>query len=154
MNIADLPCRSCGQTGLEPVISMGKTPLADALLLKEQLGEPEYVVALDWVYCPNCSLMQITESVDPEILFCRDYPYFSSVSKSLVQHFRESAEELIEKRGLTSDSMVVEAASNDGYMLKNFVEREIRVLGIDPAEGPAEAAQDLSLIHISEPTRH
>jgi hypothetical protein len=142
MDIADLPCRSCGQSGLEPVLSMGSTPLADALLTEEQLGTPEYFFPLDWVYCPNCSLVQLTVSVDPEILFCRDYPYFSSVSKSLVQHFRESALEVIEARKLDANSMVFEAASNDGYLLKSFVERGIPVLGVDPAEGPARAAQE------------
>jgi hypothetical protein len=80
--------------------------------------------------------------VSPEILFCRDYPYFSSVSKALLQHFGKSAEELIESRKLNSNSLVVEAASNDGYMLRNFMERGIPVLGIDPAEGPARAAQE------------
>ena len=145
MNKSELTCRSCGHTDLEPILSLGRTPLADALLTEAQLGLPELIVPLDWVFCPNCSLVQITESVSPEILFRRDYPYFSSVSKTLLQHFRESAEELIEARNLNSDSLVVEAASNDGYMLKNFVERGIPVLGIDPAEGPAQAAQQAGI---------
>jgi SAM-dependent methyltransferase len=85
--------------------------------------------------------VQITESVPPEILFCRDYPYFSSVSKSLLEHFGNSARSLIESRKLNANSLVIEAASNDGYMLKNFVEKGIPVLGIDPASGPVEAAQ-------------
>ena len=142
-------CRACGCPDLEPVLSMGETPLADALLTGSQLESPEYIVPLTWVFCPNCALTQITETVEPEILFGRDYPYFSSVSKSLVRHFGDSAEELIELRGLTPDDMVIEAASNDGYMLRNFVERGIPVLGIDPAEGPARAAQEAGI-----PTRH
>jgi SAM-dependent methyltransferase len=142
MDISSLPCRSCGQVGLEPVLSLGSTPLADALLTEDQLSLPELIVPLDWVYCPNCSLVQITESVDPEILFQRDYPYFSSVSKSLVKHFRESAEDIMQMLDLSPESMVVEAASNDGYMLRNFVEKGIPVLGIDPAQGPARAAQE------------
>ncbi len=141
MDNSKLACRSCGRTDLEPILSLGRTPLADALLTEEQLGSPELFVPLDWVFCSNCCLVQITESVSPETLFCRDYPYYSSVSKTLLQHFRESAEELIEWRKLNSDSMVVEAASNDGYMLRNFAERRIPVLGIDPAEGPARVAQ-------------
>ena len=140
-----LTCRSCGRAELEPILSLGRTPLADALLTEEQLGEPEWIVPLEWVLCPHCALVQITESVSPEILFRRDYPYYSSVSKSLVQHFRESAEELVESRGLGSDSLVVEAASNDGYMLRNFVGRGIPVLGIDPAEGPAGVAQEAGI---------
>lgn len=138
---ASVTCRSCGQTGLEPVLSLGVTPLADALLTREQLDQPEITAPLDLAFCPHCALVQITVSVDPEILFGRDYPYFSSVSKALLAHFRESALRLIEARGLGPESLVVEAASNDGYMLRNFVERGIPVLGIDPARPPAQAAQ-------------
>jgi len=145
MDTSELNCRSCGYGGLEPILSLGQTPLADALLTEEQLGLPERIVPLEWAFCPNCSLVQITEAVSPEILFGRDYPYFSSVSKTLLQHFRASAEELIESRKLNADSLVIEAASNDGYMLRNFVERGIPVLGIDPAEGPARVAQEAGI---------
>jgi SAM-dependent methyltransferase len=145
MDNPDMPCRSCGHTDLGPVLSLGQTPLADALLTEAQLGSEELIVPLDWVFCPNCALVQITESVSPAILFGKDYPYFSSVSKSLLRHFRESAEALIESRGLNGDSRVIEAASNDGYMLRNFKERGIPVLGIDPAEGPARAAQEIGV---------
>jgi hypothetical protein len=145
MSNSKLTCRSCGHTDLEPILSLGRTPLADALLTEEQLGLPELIVPLDWVFCSHCSLVQITEAVPSEILFCRDYPYFSSVSKTLLQHFRQSAEELIESRKLNSDSLVIEAASNDGYMLRNFVERDIPVLGIDPAEGPVQVAQQAGI---------
>lgn len=141
MDIATLPCRACGQTGLEPVLSLGVTPLADALLTPEQLQQPEITAPLDLAFCPHCALVQITVSVDPEILFGRDYPYFSSVSKALLAHFRASAEHLLETRPLGPHSLVVEAASNDGYMLRNFMERGIPVLGIDPAKPPAQAAQ-------------
>ncbi len=145
MNNSKLICRSCGHTDLELILSLGRTPLADALLIEEQLRLPELIVPLDWVFCSHCSLVQITESVSPEILFGRDYPYYSSVSKALLQHFGESARELIESRKLNSDSLVIEAASNDGYMLRNFVERGISVLGIDPAKGPAQAAQQADI---------
>lgn len=142
MSEPGLICRSCGQPGLKPVLSMGRTPLSDALLTEDQLESPELIVPLDWVFCPECSLVQITEAVSPDILFGGDYPYFSSVSKSLLEHFRESAEELIESRKLDSDSLVIEAASNDGYMLRNFTARGIQALGIDPAKDPARAAQE------------
>ncbi|OKH23038.1 methyltransferase [Hydrococcus rivularis NIES-593] len=136
-----LTCRSCGNSDLDLIISFGYTPLADGLLTKDQLDKPEYTAPLDLAFCPDCGLVQITEIVPPEILFCRDYPYFSSVSPSLLKHFGDSAKAIIESRQLNSNSLVVEAASNDGYMLKNFFERGIPVLGIDPASGPAEAAQ-------------
>ncbi len=136
-----LTCRACGDTNLEPILSLGSTPLADRLLTVEQLREPELIVPLDLVFCTNCTLVQITETVLPEILFAEDYPYFSSVSKTLLDHSRGNAEELIQSRKLDVNSLVIEPASNDGYMLKNFVARGIPVLGIDPAKAPAQAAQ-------------
>lgn len=133
-------CRACGSEQVEPILSFGKTPLADALLTGEQLTADEISAPLDVVFCTQCSLVQITATVPPEILFCRDYPYFSSVSKALLQHFAASAEEIMESRKLSEGSLVVEAASNDGYMLLNFVRKGIPVLGIDPAEGPVQSA--------------
>ncbi len=140
MNDHKSSCLSCGNSDLNEIISFGYTPLADNLLTKEQLDLPEYTAPLDLVFCPECSLVQITEIVPPEILFCQDYPYFSSVSASLLKHFGDSAKNLIKTRNLDSSSLVIEAASNDGYMLQNFVEQGIPVLGIDPASGPVDAA--------------
>jgi SAM-dependent methyltransferase len=100
------------------------------------------VAPLDVVLCEDCSLVQITETVSPEVLFCQNYPYFSSVSKMLMKHFGDSAQHILESRGLGPDSLVVEAASNDGYMLKHFVAAGVPVLGIDPADGPAKKAQE------------
>ncbi len=138
-------CRLCEQDGLQPVLSLGPTPLADALLNEEQLKLPETVYPLEVVFCPGCSLMQIRETVPPEVLFCQDYPYYSSFSDALLRHSRENAMSLIESRRLDSRSLVVELASNDGYLLRNFVERGIPVLGIDPAAGPARAAQEAGI---------
>ncbi len=134
-------CRSCGNPNLEPILSFGTTPLADALFTKEQLKRPELKVPLTLVFCPNCGLAQIKETVDPRILFCRDYPYFSSTSKEYLRHSRENAKKLITARKLNSNSLVVEPASNDGYMLKQFLEHGIPVLGIDPAKEPVQAAR-------------
>ena len=141
MHDPNVTCRSCGNPNLDLILDFGYTPLADGLLTGEQLDKPEYTAPLDLAFCPDCSLVQITETVPPEILFCQDYPYFSSVSPSLLKHFGDSAKTIIESRQLNSNSLVIEAASNDGYMLKNFVERGIPVFGIDPASGPAETAQ-------------
>ena len=141
MKESKLTCYSCGQTDLEPILSFGAIPLADLLLTEEQLKEPGLTFPLDLVFCPNCTLAQITEAVSPEILYGEDYPSFSSVSNTLLQHFQESAKELISSRKLKSNGLVVEAASNDGYMLRNFVESGIPVLGIDPAKGPAKTAE-------------
>jgi len=145
MNDLNTTCRSCGSIKLSPVLSLGTTPLADALLTKEQLGQPEMTAPLDVVFCASCTLVQITQTISPEILFCQDYPYYSSVSPKLLKHFAQSAKALIASRDLNSKSLVVEAASNDGYMLKNFSERNIPVLGIDPAEGPARVAKEAGI---------
>jgi SAM-dependent methyltransferase len=134
-------CRSCGNADLKPIISFGKTPIADALLKKEQLEQPELLVPLTLVFCPNCSLVQIVETVDPEVLFCRNYPYFSSTSRAYLAHSKKNAEELIKSRKLNSKSLVIEPACNDGYMLKNFLEQGISVLGVDPAEAPLRNAE-------------
>jgi hypothetical protein len=83
--------------------------------------------------------------VPPEVLFCDEYPYFSSFSNALLEHSRANVLDVIERRGLTRGSFVVELASNDGYLLKNYVERGIPVLGIDPADGPAQAAQRIGV---------
>jgi len=135
-------CRSCGRKDLQLILSFGRTALADRLVTHDQLREPEITAPLDLVFCPSCSLVQITVSVAPEILFGPEYPYFSSVSPSLLKHFRESAEHLIERRKMDNTHLVVEAASNDGYMLQNFHQRGIQVLGIDPAQAPARKAQE------------
>ncbi len=134
-------CRSCGSRHLKPVLDLGVTPLADRLLRADQLEEQEPMVPLHVVFCEECTLMQIQETVDPRVLFYAEYPYFSSVSPALVQHFRQSALALLMERQLNEESLVIEAASNDGYMLKNFKAAGVQVLGIDPALAPAEAAE-------------
>ena len=138
-------CRSCGCKELDLIISLGQTPLADRLVTKDQLKESELTAPLDLVFCPQCTLVQITATVSPEVLFGEEYPYFSSVSQTLLAHSRANALDLIEKRSLGPASLVIELASNDGYMLRNFVEHHIPVLGIDPAKGPAKAAQDAGI---------
>lgn len=134
-------CRSCGDAGLAPVLFLGKTPLADRLLTEPMLSESEPMFPLTLHFCATCGLVQIAECVEPEQLYCEDYPYYSSFSDALLRHSRDNVEELIERRRLGHNSLAVELASNDGYLLKNFIEHGIPVLGIDPAEGPAKAAE-------------
>jgi len=138
-------CRSCQRPDLEIFLDLGHSPLADRLLSKEQLTEPELSFPLDVAFCHNCTLVQILETVPPEVLFCNDYPYYSSVSSSLLQHSRNNVLDLIRTRNLNSSSFVVELASNDGYLLKNYVEKRVPCLGVDPAEGPAQAAEEVGV---------
>src|SRR5262245_5236759 len=93
-NLAGLRCRSCDASGLQPVLSLGRTPLANSLLTREQLTQPEPTFPLEVVFCPRCSLVQLTESVPPESLF-REYVYFSSYSDTMLKHARDLAERLI-----------------------------------------------------------
>jgi len=134
-------CRSCNSNKFVSILPFGETPIADKLLKENQLSLPEYRAPLTLVLCLECGLTQILETVSPDVLFGGDYPYYSSVSPALMKHFSESARDLIKDRKLGATSLVVEAASNDGYMLDVFLKSSIPVLGIDPASGPAEVAK-------------
>ncbi len=138
-------CRSCGATGLEPVLDLGLMPLSDGLVGDDQLHVEDTRYPLEVAFCPNCTLVQILHTVEPEVLFCQDYPYYSSVIDTLMEHSRLNALELIDRHQLGSDSLVMEIASNDGYMLRNFAHRGIKVLGIDPAQGPVNEAIDVGV---------
>lgn len=142
-------CRSCGQTDLQLILSLGRTPLANALLTKDQLNEPEENFPLDLVFCPTCALVQITATVPPEKLFC-EYLYLSSFSDTVLENARSIAERLIVHNKLGRDSKVVEIASNDGYLLQNYHDRSIPVLGIEPARNIARIAEDRGIRTISE----
>jgi SAM-dependent methyltransferase len=137
----DMRCRSCGAGGLELVLSLGRTPLANSLLTAEQLAQPQETYPLDLVFCPGCTLVQITETVPPEKLF-REYLYFSSFSDTMLAHAKTLAERVISARALNDQSLVVEIASNDGYLLQFYKRMGIPVLGIEPALNIARVAQD------------
>lgn len=134
-------CRICSATRLEPILSIGQTPLANSLLTAADLRHSEPVYPLDVVFCPECSLIQITATVPPEKIF-REYLYFSSFSETMLSHSREIVERLIKERSLGKNSLAVEIASNDGYLLQYFVNAGIPVLGIEPACNVAKVAQE------------
>jgi SAM-dependent methyltransferase len=133
-------CRSCGSARLDVVLDLGMSPLADRLLTKADLDKQEPRYPLQLVVCGDCSLAQINYTVAPEELFQNDYPYFSSVSDALQRHTAANVREIIASRKLGPQNLVIEVASNDGYLLKHYKEAGIRVFGIDPAEPPALAA--------------
>lgn len=131
-------CRSCGREPLETVLDLGTVPLANALLETPDQRDPVFPLTL--AFCPACSLVQIRQTIEPELLF-GEYPYFSSFSETMLAHARAEAAMLTDRLGLCESSLVVEVASNDGYLLKNFVAAGIPVLGIEPAANIAAAAE-------------
>ena len=133
-------CRSCGNQMLKAVLSLGTTPLANSLLRPEQLAAPEPRYPLDLVFCPCCTLVQITETVPPEQLF-GEYLYFSSFSDTVLTNARQISERLAAQLGLNGESLAAEIASNDGYLLQNYQRLGIPVLGIEPARNIAQVAQ-------------
>ena len=136
-----LKCRSCGRPDLDLVLSLGRMPLANALVTAEQLDQPELTYPLELAFCPACTLVQITETVPPEELF-RDYIYFSSFSDTMLRHAEAIVERVLESRRLGPDSLAVEIASNDGYLLQYYKQAGIPVLGIEPAINIARVAEE------------
>ncbi|WP_417790204.1 class I SAM-dependent methyltransferase [Terasakiella pusilla] len=133
-------CRACGSPLQAPFLDLGVVPLANNILRRDQLKcqEPKYALAT--TYCSNCSLVQLTENVSPKDMF-EHYVYRSSYSDTMLSHVRKLASELVVRERLNDKSLVVEVASNDGYLLKNYIEHGVPVLGIDPAANIAEIAE-------------
>jgi SAM-dependent methyltransferase len=134
-------CRSCGGKALEVFLSLGDMPLSDGFLAMQDLERAEPRYPLDVAFCPSCALVQILETVPPEQLFAADYPYFSSFTDALLEHSAANVAARLAERRLDESSLVIELASNDGYLLQYYQARGIPVLGIDPAPGPVAAAR-------------
>ncbi len=145
----DVSCRACGATELRLIMSLGRTPLANGLLRREALDDPEPRYPLDVAFCSACALVQITETVPPEDLF-RDYVYFSSFSTTALENAESIVRRMTAARGLAEDSLAVEIASNDGYLLQFYRDRGVRVLGIEPARNIAALAESRGVRTISE----
>lgn len=117
------------------------SPLSDGFLPAERLDAPETFYPLHLRICDRCLLLQLPAYVSPEEIFS-EYAYFSSYSESFVSHARAYTQDIVSRLALTGDSLVVEAGSNDGYLLQHFVEKGIPVLGVEPAGNVAQAALD------------
>jgi SAM-dependent methyltransferase len=131
-------CRSCGSSKLVPFLDLGDMPVINNLPQSLEAKEPKY--QLGTAFCPACNLVQLTTEVDENEIFNEDYPYFSSFAESLLVHSKKHVDGLLEWRKLSDKSLVVELASNDGYLLQYFQQAGVPVLGIDPSPGPAKAA--------------
>lgn len=131
-------CLGCGHPLPEPFLDLGEMPLANAYLKPGTVFEPTHTLAV--ACCPDCHLVQLTELVSPEELFC-EYLYFSSFSDVFLKHAEGMADHLIDRFNLGDDSFVLEIASNDGYLLQYFMNADVPVLGVEPAANIAEVAE-------------
>ena len=133
------PCRFCGAVLTRTFADLGMTPLCESFVPADQVNAMEPFYPLHTWVCDQCFLVQLQEYVSREEIFT-EYAYFSAYSDAWLAHARRYVETMIAERGLGPDSLVVELASNDGYLLQFFVQADIPVLGIEPAANVAKVA--------------
>jgi SAM-dependent methyltransferase len=147
---AGLPsCRFCAAPLRNTFVNLGMSPLCESYVPPERLGAMEPFYPLHARVCDHCLLVQLEEFVAPEEIFT-EYAYFSSYSDSWVAHARDYVDAAVERFGLNADSLVVELASNDGYLLQHVVARGIPALGVEPAANVAEAARERGIDTVVE----
>jgi SAM-dependent methyltransferase len=140
-------CRSCNNTDLKPVVSLGLSPLANNLL--DSILDQDDLYPLEMVYCPECYNCQLSYVVPANKMFDH-YLYVSSTAKSFRDHFEQAAIKYINEFNLNSESFVIDIGSNDGIALKPLKERKIQVLGFEPAKNIAEIAINNGIPTINE----
>jgi len=134
-------CRFCRAELKHTFCDLGLSPVSNAFLRKEQLGQAEPIYPLHTWVCERCFLVQLEEFESPQRIFGDDYAYFSSYSDTWLEHARRYTAQMIERFGVGQKSLVIEIASNDGYLLQYFRQKGVPVLGIDPAANVARAAE-------------
>lgn len=137
----ELTCRHCGAALTRTLVDLGLSPLANSYVPLENKDVPCPQYPLHARVCDNCYLVQVEDAVPAEDIFATDYAYFSSFSDSWLQHCKTYVDRMTERLDLGADDLVIEIASNDGYLLQYFVEKNVPVLGIEPAANVAEAAR-------------
>ncbi|MDJ0709283.1 MAG: class I SAM-dependent methyltransferase [Woeseiaceae bacterium] len=140
-----MKCRHCGSRLEHTFLDLGYAPPSNAYLSEADLGESELYYPLKVMVCTDCWLAQTEDYAHAEDLFSADYAYFSSTSSGWLAHARTFAEMITDRLSLDANSLVIEVASNDGYLLRNFVESGIPCLGIEPTDSTADAAEDLGI---------
>ncbi|HHI71838.1 MAG TPA: methyltransferase domain-containing protein [Rhodobacteraceae bacterium] len=138
-------CRHCATPLTNTFVDLGSAPPSNAYLAPEDLQKPEIWLPLRVLYCDHCWLVQTQDFAAADSLFTSDYAYFSSMSASWLDHAAHYAEQMTARFGLGKDSMVVEVASNDGYLLRNFQAAGIPCLGIEPTAAVADQARKLGI---------
>lgn len=138
-------CRHCGLPLTHTFLDLGFSPPSNAYLTTEELSKPEKYYPLKIKVCDHCWLVQTEDYTDAADLFNSDYAYFSSASSTWLNHARDYAKKVIDKFELKASSFVIEVASNDGYLLKNFVSAGIPCLGIEPTDSTAAHAEKIGV---------
>jgi hypothetical protein len=138
-------CRHCEALLVDTFLDLGFAPPSNAYLSSAQLNDPERYYPLKLEVCTNCWLVQAESYSSADELFSPDYAYFSSVSSTWLEHAAKFARSMIQRLPLNPSSLVIEVASNDGYLLKNFVAAGIPCLGIEPTASTADAAEKLGI---------
>jgi SAM-dependent methyltransferase len=138
-------CRHCGAPLSHAFLDLGFAPPSNAYLTEADLAKPEKYYPLKIQVCDQCWLVQTEDYAEADELFSPDYAYFSSTSSGWLAHAVRYAETMIRDLSLDQNSMIIEVASNDGYLLKNFVAAGIPCLGIEPTDSTAEAAEQLGI---------
>jgi hypothetical protein len=133
-------CRGCGAVLTLTFLDLGMSPIANDLISFEKVNEPEASYPLHVMTCLHCALVQLPEVATRESLFPSDYVYFSSFSSTWLAHSQRYVTKMIELLKLSSNDLVIEIASNDGYLLQYFGQEDVQVLGVEPAAGVAQAA--------------
>ena len=134
-------CRFCNNHMLHTFTDLGDTPLANSFLTSDMLDEKEQKFPLKSLVCTKCFLVQVDEFEKPQNIF-NNYAYFSSYSTSWLEHVKIFTENMVERFNISKNDQVMEIASNDGYLLKNFKNKQIPVLGIEPAANVAKIAEN------------
>lgn len=140
-----MKCRHCGTPLLHTFLDLGFAPPSNAYLTADDLSRPETYYPLKVKVCHECWLVQTEDYADAGELFNAEYAYFSSTSTSWLAHAARYVEDMVERLGLGRSSHVIEVASNDGYLLRNFVAKGIPCLGIEPTASTAAAAEKLGV---------
>ena len=143
-------CRHCGNPLTHTFVDLGFAPPSNAYLTEQDLSRPETWYPLKTKVCDACWLVQTEDYTDAAALFASDYAYFSSTSSGWLEHARRYADRVIEELALGGQSYVIEVASNDGYLLKNFVAAGIPCLGIEPTASTAAAAEEQGISVLRE----
>jgi len=138
-------CRHCGTSLEYTFLDLGIAPPSNAYLTTNDLTHPEKSYPLEIKVCDQCWLVQTEDYAQADELFRPDYAYFSSTSTTCLAHAAHYVVKMTQQLGLSEDSLVIEVASNDGYLLKNFVAAGIPCLGIEPTDSTAEAAEKLGV---------